>query len=325
MQEQDIQLAARCARLAEQSRHAATWLADNRETVGSECTTLQKEMRRAARFFGKCEQAARRKMCVGVFGPSQSGKSYLISALARDSRGDLLADFCGRTSDFITEINPEGGKESTGLVTRFTTTPPQGLTPDFPIRLRLLSEMDVVRVLANTYYADCEHKQMPDADAMRSALERLTQTARQSSPGASSVTADDVEDLREYLNRNFLSKPRVQMLQQGYWAQAVSLAPLLPLSYRAELFGIIWNNQPKFQQLFLELCQALEALGNPAEADCPLEALLPRQTSIIDVALLAGLGTNSAEDRLTLLGKDGRKAALPRAVVTALTAEITIF
>ena len=124
---------------------------------------------------------------------------------------------------------------------------------------------------------------MPDADAMRSALERLTQTARQSSPGASSVTADDVEDLREYLNRNFLSKPRVQMLQQGYWAQAVSLAPLLPLSYRAELFGIIWNNQPKFQQLFLELCQALEALGNPAEADCPLEALLPRQTSIIDV------------------------------------------
>ena len=80
----------------------------------------------------------------------------------------------------------------------------------------------------------------------------------------------------------------------------------LPLSYRAELFGIIWNNQPKFQQLFLELCQALEALGNPAEADCPLEALLPRQTSIIDVALLAGLGTSSAEDRLTLLGKDGR-------------------
>lgn len=326
MQEQDMQLAARCARLAEQSRHAAGWLADNRETVGSECTTLQKEMRRAARFFHKCERAARRKMCVGVFGPSQSGKSYLISALARDSRGDLLADFCGRTSDFITEINPEGGKESTGLVTRFTTTPPPGLTPEFPIRLRLLSELDVVRVLANTYYADCEHKQLPDADAMRATLERLAQTARQSAPDAGNVTADDVEDLREYLNRNFLSRPRVQMLQQGYWNQAISLAPLLPLSHRAELFGLIWNNQPRFQQLFLELCQALEALGNPAEADCPLEALLPRETSIIDVALLAGLGTEQgSQDRLTLLGREGRKAALPRAVVTALTAEITIF
>ncbi len=170
-------------------------------------------MRRAARFFGKCEQAARRKMCVGVFGPSQSGKSYLISALARDSRGDLLADFCGRTSDFITEINPEGGKESTGLVTRFTTTPPQGLTPDFPIRLRLLSEMDVVRVLANTYYADCEHKQMPDAEAMRSALERLTQTARQSSPGASSVTADDVEDLREGYPLPLLCVPEEEVVR----------------------------------------------------------------------------------------------------------------
>lgn len=41
------------------------------------------------------------------------------------------------------------------------------------------------------------------------------------------------------------------------------------------------------------------------------------------MALLAGLGTNSAEDRRPL-GKDGRKAAR-RAVVTALTAEITIF
>ena len=41
------------------------------------------------------QQAARRKMCVGVFGPSQSGKSYLISALARDAKGSLLADFGG--------------------------------------------------------------------------------------------------------------------------------------------------------------------------------------------------------------------------------------
>lgn len=73
----------------------------------------------------------------------------------------LLADFCGQTFDFIKDINPEGGKESTGLVTRFTsTTPPDGLTEAFPIRLRLLSETDVARVLANTYYADHDHKDL---------------------------------------------------------------------------------------------------------------------------------------------------------------------
>ena len=68
-----------------------------------------------------------RKMCAGVFGPSQAGKSYLISALARDTEGNLQARFGAEMHDFISEINPEGGKESTGLVTRFTMTRPESL------------------------------------------------------------------------------------------------------------------------------------------------------------------------------------------------------
>ena len=122
--QQDKELARRCRELAETSRTAGAWLRDNADTVGSEGASLQKNMRTAARFYGKCEQAALRKMCVGVFGPSQSGKSYLISALASNAHEVLQADFCGKKFSFIEEINPDGGKESTGLVTRFTTTPP---------------------------------------------------------------------------------------------------------------------------------------------------------------------------------------------------------
>ena len=55
---------------------------------------------------------AARKMCVGVFGPSQSGKSYLISALAQDADGSLLAALGDESADFIQDINPAGGKES---------------------------------------------------------------------------------------------------------------------------------------------------------------------------------------------------------------------
>ena len=181
MQQQDMDLARHCRELAETSRSAGAWLQDNAELVGNERAALQKDLRHAARFFGKCEQAARRKMCVGVFGPSQSGKSYLISALASDADKVLLADFCGQTFNFIKDINPEGGKESTGLVTRFTTTPPEGVTEAYPIRLRLLSETDVARVLANTYYADCDHKDAPNAEALAKELESL-QGRAQSAP-----------------------------------------------------------------------------------------------------------------------------------------------
>ena len=323
MQQQDTDLARLCRDLAKESRQAVAWLQDNCELVGNECAALQKDMRHAARFFHKCEQAARRKMCVGVFGPSQSGKSYLISALARDAKGSLLADFGGKSYDFITQINPEGGKESTGLVTRFTTTPPEGLSEGFPIRLRLLTETDVARVLANTYYADCEHKEAPQPEALTAALDALEVRAAQSPVSTGALSGDDLEDLRDYINKNFSSRPRVQMLQKGFWLRAVELAPRLGLEDRAQLLGLIWDNVPQFQSLYLQLCGALRDLGNPAEAGCPIEALIPRKTSIIDVALLHGL-SEPATDMLTILGTEGRKASLPRAVVTALTAEITI-
>lgn len=321
MQQQDQELAQRCRNLAEECRKAGGWIADNAELVGNESGSLQKDMRQAARFFGKCEEAARRKMCAGVFGPSQSGKSYLISALARDASGSLLADFCGEQHDFITEINPEGGKESTGLVTRFTTTPPQGLAPDHPIRLRLLTEMDVVRVLANTYYADCEHKEAPEMEPLLTALAQLEKAPAAASP----ISGDDVEELRDYLNKNFISRPRVQMLQKGYWNTAMQLAPRLGLEDRASLFSLIWNSVPEFHRLYITLCGALQTLGNPAEADCPQNALIPRETSIIDVAVLRGLTDTSGGDLINIRSAGGQSADLPRAVVAALTAEISIY
>lgn len=322
MQQEDRNLAQRCKSLAASSRSALQWLDDNHETVGKECDALRTEMRRAARMFSKCEAAALRKMCVGVFGPSQSGKSYLISALARDARGTLMADFAGEQRDFITEINPEGGKESTGLVTRFTTTPPDNLPTGFPIRLRLLSETDVVRVLANTYYADCDHKDPPDQDALLAELAKLE--ARRAPAAVAGVDSDDMEELREYVGRNFASRPRAQLLQRAFWPRAIELAPYLELNDRAKLFGCIWDQVEHFTALYLRLCTALFSLGNPSEAYCPLEGLIPRSSSIIDVALLKDL-SGEGGDTLTLSGAGGRTAQLTRSLVTALTAEITIY
>ena len=73
--QQDMNLARQCRQLANTASQAGAWLQDNAELVGGEKNTLLRDMRHAVRFFDKCGQAAERKMCVGVFGPSQSGKS----------------------------------------------------------------------------------------------------------------------------------------------------------------------------------------------------------------------------------------------------------
>ena len=132
-------------------------------------------------------------------------------------------------------------------MTRFTTTPPEGLSEGFPIRLRLLTETDVARVLANTYYADCEHKEAPQPEALTAALDALEVRAAQSPVSAGALSGDDLEDLRDYINKNFSSRPRVQMLQKGFWLRAVELAPRLGLEDRAQLLGLIWDNVPQFE------------------------------------------------------------------------------
>jgi hypothetical protein len=319
--DQNAALAARCQELAEVVDRAGTWVRDNRELVRGEHDGLLAELRRGGRFFRRCRIAANRKMCVGVFGPSQAGKSYLISALARDAAGSLWADFGGEPHDFVREINPEGGKEATGLVTRFTMTPPGARPPGFPVQIRLLSETDLVKIFANTYYADFEHQEEPDVKAITACLDALE---KKSGPASGVIGLDDLEELQEYLAKNFKARPRVQELGRSFWPRALEIGPRLALADRARLYGLIWDAVAPFDQAFLVLAEALERLGHPDTAYCPLTALIPREASIIDVAMLEGLGEAGQTATLEVATLEGVRVALPLAVVTALTAELTI-
>lgn len=313
-----MELTEHCRELAAATADAGQWVTRNAALVRNERETLLRELRRAGRIFRRCARAASRKMCAGVFGPSQAGKSYLISALARDARGNLMARFDGELRDFIREINPEGGKESTGLVTRFTMSRPSGLPQGFPVQLRLLSETDIVKIIANSYFADCEHKEDPESD-IDATLRALEGRAGQ---GDAHIDLDALEDLREYL-REFRSKARAAELEHRYWDRAQDLGPRLALEDRIRLYALIWDEVPELTGLLRQLLLALDSLGQAGEAFCPLDALIPRDKSIIDVTTLAGLDTGSGE-QLPVVTPEGRRADLPRAVVTALTAELTI-
>lgn len=314
-----MDLASYCHELNEASVEAGKWVERNAELVRNEKEGLLKELRRAGRLFRGCERAAKRKMCAGVFGPSQAGKSYLISALARGEDNELMAVFGQEQHDFISEINPEGGKESTGLVTRFTMTRPKNVPAEYPVQVRLLSEMDLVKIIANTYYADCEHKEEAQSDIIAT-LNRLKKRAKDEN---GEVDLDDMEDLREYLVKDFRSKARVQELERSYWSEAFALAPRLDLEGRVQLYALIWDEVEEFTLLLRKLLEALAKLNYAEDLYCAMDALIPRDASIIDVATLVGLEEGSSSE-LRVKTPGGVETTLPRAVVTALTAELTI-
>jgi hypothetical protein len=322
MYEEDRRLAERCEFLAGLSCQAGQWLADNAQSVGRGVDEQGKEMRKASRLFKNCARAAKRKMCVGVFGPSQAGKSYLISSLACKMRDTLWAVLGDSEYDFLARINPEGGRESTGLVTRFTIARPVIPPQDFPVHVRLLSLMDLIKILANSYYSDAEHLETPDRQSLLAALKEL-ESKRAASP-VPGLSVDDMEDLQSYIYQYFRGKPRVQqLLDQHFWERVNPLAPYLEDKERMLLLGLIWDNMAPFNDLLAKLWHSLRLIDYAAEVFCPIEALIPRENSIIDVKTLARLQPRP-DDELVVKTPGGKTVSLPRVYLAALTAELII-
>ncbi|MDR1396301.1 MAG: putative virulence factor [Desulfarculales bacterium] len=322
MYEEDRRLAERCGVLADLSRQAGDWLTENAQLVGRGVDEQRKEMRKASRLFKNCARAAERKMCVGVFGPSQAGKSYLISSLACKMRDNLWAVLGSREYDFLARINPEGGRESTGLVTRFTIARPLTPPEEFPVHVRLLSLMDLIKILANSYYSDAEHLETPDRESLLATLKELEH--KRTADPVPGISVDDMEDLQSYIYQYFRGKPRVQqLLDQHFWERVNPLVPYLEDKERMLLLGLLWDNIAPFNDLLAQLWRSLRLIGYAAEVFCPIEALIPRENSIIDVKTLAFLQPKP-DDELTVRTLEGKTVSLPRVYLAALTAELII-
>lgn len=315
------QLSQHCREVADLTRRALGWVENpaNADLVGAEARSLVQAMRRAARRAQRLERAARSRMAVSVFGPSQAGKSFLVSVLARPGTGPLVADYAGPGGqlDYIRQINPEGEGESTGLVTRFTMQKydaPEG----YPVKLNLLSESDIVRALVNSFFMDGDRSEpVPEPDAIASHLDAFKIRAGQAQPG---MDADDVHDIAEYVE-TFFGREAYAAALRPFWDEAAAIAPGLSAGDRAEFFAILWGGHRPFSDLFARLAGALAQLGHAQEIFAGLDALVPRETSIIDVKTLSGAADG---EPLSVVTAQGRGAALPRSVVCALAAELVL-
>src|SRR6195256_1347974 len=138
----DLKLAQDCESLAVAASEGVGWLkaaAEKPPTVAKQAPSLISELQKVRNQSRKLARAARRRMCVGVFGPSQAGKSDLVSILASRDGPPMQAQVGDKSYDFLREITPPGNRESTGLVTRFGLGLSAG-DKDFPVRVRLLTQ-----------------------------------------------------------------------------------------------------------------------------------------------------------------------------------------
>ncbi|GHU05968.1 hypothetical protein FACS1894205_6730 [Alphaproteobacteria bacterium] len=321
--------------LIEAAGDAIDWTNVARESsprLERESDSLIERLRRARNLCRRLSKATERPMAVGFFGLSQAGKSYLISSLARGENGKLETVLDGEELDFIDHINPPGGgKEATGLVTRFTRTP-VATAPGFPVQLALLSEADVVKILGNSFFSDFDHEKVafdPNAEALRTLLNALGACRQSERQGG--LTEDDMVDIRDYFDKRF--RKSMEALPADYWLVARDLAPYLSAADRAKLFAPLWGGFQEFANAYLLLQKALESLSFAPIVNAPIAALAQREggqyvqtSSIMNVdAVRLRFGQDTDDTVLVAPVIDGAYAPalpVPRSIIAALTREM---
>jgi hypothetical protein len=320
----DIQaLADKCAILEGCFTEALSWINQkaNMDRLQLDKVLIEHELRRELFQLRKLAQSIPRPMCVAVFGESQAGKSYLVSGLAgQNGRVAVSFDGASKELDFLRDINPSGGEESTALVTRFTIHPIQ--TPaGYPVSLRFHSQADVAKIIANTYAFDVAvefEKQLAreEVEAHISALEALVGTDY-----ADTLREEDLWDLQDYFEKHLKRFEHARILS-SFWKRIARLAPRLSIERRAELFSIFWGRYPELTKLYVDLVQTLARLNFASKGFCQLDALLPSDSSIINVKSLLDLGAPKAA--IPVVTPNGAAVEIPKAFVTALVAELVI-
>ncbi|SAI39138.1 virulence factor [Bordetella ansorpii] len=307
----------------------------NAKQLDNEADDLIRQLRRVRNQARDLGRVSATPMTIGFFGVSQAGKSHLLSSLAASDDGRLGADYGGQHVDFIDHVNPPGGgKESTGLVTRFTRREVDVQDPAFPVEVRLFREIDLAKILANAWFSDFDREQVAfvlDEHSVDKALGAYAGREDGPIPADSGMNEDDVISLWDYVQGNWGSS--VAFLENGYWSRVLQLAPRLATRERARLFSVLWGGLDELSRVYEQVADSLRRLGHAELAYVSLDALVRRSgdtlqanpDSIMSVDILNRLGRGNDVGLSVRPAHEGSLApavSIPASHLAALTTEL---
>jgi hypothetical protein len=281
----------------------------------------------------QCKKAISTRMGLAVYGASQAGKSYFVSNLIRHNSRNFNVNFGDYSVDFLKVINPPGGKESTGLVTRFTVEKFSS-PPGYPVKVKLLSEIDLVKLLVNSVVNDFSDDESADINLELAEIEAtLEKFDNNFNNIASPVSREEIYSLQRYCSnfRQYQNTRLQAMRQSRFWDRAIELIPFIGFKDRAALYNLLWGNIEMYNSLFISLGSVLEKFKHPEFAFCPQEVLFKNENntfsrsnnSIIDVTTLDLLDSDISKKCNIFIEKSGL-FEVNVTDICALTSEITL-
>lgn len=311
-------------RLESNTKKAIRWVNVNSSApcVNKSASTVKRNLTEVLVNARRLKAITSKPCSIGLFGQSQAGKSYLVSCLAGNEKSDLIAKFGQDTYNFIKDINPSGGgKESTGLVTRFTILDKDECVFEYPVKVELLQEVEIAMILINSFYEDSyESPDTPNKEKCDSLINRLQNFS--ASGKRNSLVEDEVILFKNYLYNN--KSKLYKSIPKTLWDNALDLLPALDLEDRAEFYSFFWNKNEVFTRCFKTLAKYIGQIKSNV-IYLQLSSLLVNESkglSIVNVDALKQFNENDEE--LKYSTKDGNIGRIPRSILAAIIAELYI-
>ncbi|MEI7582741.1 virulence factor SrfC family protein [Runella sp.] len=219
-----------------------------------------------------------------MFGESQAGKSYLVSALLSEAGSPFkILDGKGNEFDFKNQINPRGNEmESTSVVTRFSTKY-KWINQDYPIIAKLLSPTDIILVICEAYFNNLRVNNPLGFDEIKEKISSFERLYNSRSECQKLIIEDDVLDIEEYFENNF-SKLVYNNIKDANFFEKISVlvTKIAPEEWR-DVFSLFWNFNPQLTKLFDDLIKQYKQLNFVDTVYLPIDAVLRNKGTLLDV------------------------------------------
>jgi hypothetical protein len=279
-------------------RNSAKWIAETESMQGKKGEMLYNKLVGYRRELKKKKFAIQDNSAAAVYGESQVGKSYLISSLLSESNEPFCVMGNENVShNFIEEINPKGGgMESTSLVTRFSVNY-EPKNQKFPVKAVLLSPADIILILSDSYYNDVkvDHDSILDLPSLNAFTENLTATYSSGNTVIqNAINEDNIWDVFDYYKAHFATKANL-VLSSDYFKVVARLINNIAPEKWSEVFAPLWNSNTTFRDLFAAVVEQMKALNFAETISLPIESVLSKHGTILDVQRLKELFSNTSE------------------------------
>jgi len=258
------------------------------------------EERRKLRILRK---AKRNNPGIAAFGQSQVGKSYLMNCILQDNGNPFMVDAGGRQYNFVDEINPIGdGKESTGVVTRFSSyhNHEGEYDVDYPIRFRSLDVHDIILIICDTYFNDFRDQTTYGEEELKEKCEQIYEKyAEVPVCKYAAVTADDLLDIKWYLRKHCKSETLGNSI---LFDRLALIVDRIPLTDYTAVFSLLWHDKQEFTDLFSQCLDILRRLEFSEYVYLPIEAVVhggKKDDTIMSVSCLMQLGQDASSRHTT--------------------------